>query len=388
VNTDKNLMTMSIIIVGTGDLVLSGKLHRSVGEATIYDRIRAADSCFSNLEMPFSMDGYPAEKLIALKCDPAHAGVLKDIGIDVVTAANNHGMDYGLEGLRTTIQTLDSIGVAHVGIGANVEEAFEPVIKTIAGIRVAYIGVTTTLPNGSGAGDSRPGLAGVRVFSKYVVDTVTIDESPGMAPFVETQTYKPDEAKLLATIRRARSEASVVLVAIHWGVPYGWIQNTQDEIATYQRPLAHAMVDAGASAIFGHHPHVVQGVELYHNVPIFYSLGNFIFSNTIVTPNDSFRTYPPYTWSSLQQTLSNIGALAKVSWTSDGKMVECSLIPMTIAEDGEPLEASDEDAKLLRSRLVALSSMWGVSFDTRKEGSGYEMRITKATTGSTETYVQ
>ena len=367
---------MSICIIATGDIVIKDQLRRPTGNGTVYDRLRAADSCFANLEMPFIKDGHPAEKLIPLKCDPAHANVIHDIGVDVVTGANNHGMDFGFEGLRMTSQTLDSIGVAHVGMGENITEAFAPVVKTLNGVKVAYIGVTTTLPNGAGAGRSRPGLAGVRVFSKFVVDTVTIDESPGMAPFVETETYKPDEEVLLKAIRAAKTQADIVLVAIHWGVPYGWIQNSQDEIATYQRPLAHAMVDAGASAIFGHHPHVVQGVEFHKDVPIFYSLGNFIFSNNIVTPTDGWRTYPPYSWSSLQQTLSNIGALVKVSW-AERNLAGCSLVPVTIAEDGEPLEARSEDAEVLVCRLTALSKARGVAFDLRKQEKGFEVFITR-----------
>ncbi|OAG45205.1 hypothetical protein AYO21_00553 [Fonsecaea monophora] len=369
---------MSVSILAAGDIVLNDKLNRTPGPGTVYDRLRAADSCFANLEMPFCKDGYPAEKLIALRCDPQHASVIREIGVDVVTVANNHAMDYGMEGLRMTSQALDRVGVAHVGTGADIFQAYAPFLKTLNGVRVAYVGVTTTLPNGAGAGASRPGLAGVRVFSKYVVDTVTIDESPGMAPFVETETYKPDEEMLLQTIRRARTRADVVLVAIHWGVPYGWIHRTQDEVATYQRPLARAMVEAGASAVFGHHPHVVQGVEWHEGCPIFYSLGNFIFSNTIVTPADSWRTYPPYDWSSLQTTLSNIGGLAKVTW-SQGKVSGCSLVPITIAEDGEPVEATQQDATTLLSRLQALSKDRAIQFTLRKQNAGYEIDITKRT---------
>lgn len=358
-------------------MVINGNLHRSAGDGTIYDHLRSADSGFANLEMPFSKDGYPAEKLVPLKCDPKHAHIIRDAGFDVVTVANNHGMDYGYEGLRTTIKSLDEVGVAHVGIGENVDEAYKPHFKTVSGVRIAYIGVTTTLPNGAGASVSRPGLAGVRVFTKFVIDAVTVDESPGMAPFIETETYKPDEAILLDTIRKAKVEADVVLVAIHWGVPYGWLPSTQDEIATYQQPLAHAMVDAGASAIFGHHPHVVQGVELYKEAPIFYSLGNFIFSNNIVTPVEGWRTYPPYSWKSLQQSLSNIGGLAKVSWVG-GVRTACSLVPVTIAEDGEPLEAESRDAEILSTRLNALSQAWGTGFELKKEKRGFEIVITRS----------
>lgn len=360
---------MSFSVVAGGDVVLSGPLRRPPGAAPIYDELRTADSRFVNLEMPFSKTGCPTEKLIPLKADPDHASVIRDLGIDVVTVANNHGMDYGVEGLRETLKALDGVGVGHVGGGENITESLKPLIKEFNGTKVAYIGVTSTLPNGSGAGPSRPGLAGVRVFSKFVVDTVTIDESPGMAPFVETQVYEADEAALLQTIKAAKAQADIVLVAIHWGVPYGWVALTQDELAVYQRPLGHAMIDAGASAIFGHHPHVVQGVEYYNGAPIFYSLGNFIFSNDIVTPGDSMRTYPPYSWASLQNTISNIGALARVEW-SNGKVASCSIVPMTIMEDGEPVHATAEDAKLLESRMKALSKGRGVVLELENVESG------------------
>ncbi|KAK5053052.1 hypothetical protein LTR84_002026 [Exophiala bonariae] len=365
---------MALSVIGTGDLVINGPLQRPVGQNNVYEHVRRADSCFVNLEMPFSTDGWPAEKLIALKCDPVHAHIIRDLGIDVVTLANNHGMDYGEEGLRTTSKALETNGVAHVGFGKDLVDSFTPVLKSIRGTKVAYIGVTTTLPNGSGAGPSRPGLAGVRVFTKYVLDTVTIDESPGMAPYVETATYKPDEEILLQAIRDAKAKADIVLVAIHWGVPYGWVAAVQDEIATYQQPLAYAMIEAGASAIFGHHPHVVQGVEFYKGVPVFYSLGNFIFSNNIVTPGVGFREYPPYSWTSLQATLSNIGALAKLSW-NENDLTSCSIIPLTIAEDGEPREATEDDANVLVSRLKALSKGWGVIFDLRKLELGFEIMV-------------
>jgi poly-gamma-glutamate capsule biosynthesis protein CapA/YwtB (metallophosphatase superfamily) len=371
---------MLTTILGMGDVVISGELQRGPGRGTIFDHLQAADACFANLEMPFcSKDEIAAEKLITIRCDPAHGHNIRDMGIDVVTLANNHAMDYGLPGLKATIQTIEQCEVAHVGGGMNTSEAFAPVYKTLNGLRVAFIGATTTLPNGSGAGDSRPGLAGVRVFSKFVVDTVTIDESPGMAPYVETATYKPDEETLLSAIRNAKVQADVVLVGIHWGVPFGWAANTQDELAAYQRPLAHAMIAAGASAIFGHHPHVVQGVEVFEGAPIFYSLGNFIFSNDVVTPGDGWRTYPPYSFKSLQQTLSNIGALARVGFRADGKLAQCSLIPVTISENGEPLGATRQDAETLLARLRALSTDKHAAFKLDEAANGHSISMTSLT---------
>ena len=365
---------MSIEISAVGDIVLSGALQQASGEATIYEHLRRTDSCFANLEMPFTTSNTPAEKLIALKCDPVYASIIPQLGIDVVTLANNHGMDYGIDGLHETTDALNSVNVAHVGCGVNVSESFKAVFIEKKGYRVAYIGMATTLPNGSGAGPKRPGLAGVRVFTKYIVDTVTLDETPGMAPFVETETYKPDEQVLLAAIGEAKVRADIVLVAIHWGIPYGWVPLNSSELATYQQPLAHAMIDAGASAIFGHHPHVVQGVEFYKNVPIFYSLGNFIFSNNIVTPTSGWRNYPPYNWKSLQQSLSNIGSMAKLSWT-DGKLSKCSMVAITLNDNGEPIEATLEDGKIFLSRLQSLSEEHGTAISRANARSGFEVIV-------------
>ncbi|KJR89241.1 poly-gamma-glutamate synthesis protein (capsule biosynthesis protein) [Sporothrix schenckii 1099-18] len=374
---------MPISVVVGGDVVINGPLHRPIAANPVYRELHTADANFVNLEMPFASptaaantDTYGAEKLIALHADPSHAPVLRDLGLDVVTVANNHGMDFGVGGLRTTLQALDGVGIAHVGGGETQAEAFGVVVQK----GIAFLGVTTTLPNGSGAGRARPGLAGVRVFTKYVVDTVSLDESPGMAPFVETQTYAADEAVLLDAIRQAaaRTDVSVVVVGIHWGVPYGWVAATQDEIAQYQRPLARAMVDAGASVVVGHHPHVVQGVELYRGAPIFYSLGNFIFSNDIVTPDETFRTYPPYEWGSLQKTLSNIGSLARLEW-DEGKLTGCVMIPVTVEADGEPTYATAADAEVLVARVRSMSQAYGAAVELVQTSDGhYAIRVTEA----------
>ena len=137
------------------------------------------------------------------------------------------------------------------------------------------------------------------------------------------------------------------------------------------------MIDAGASAIFGHHPHVVQGVEFYDEVPIFYSLGNFIFSNNIVEPGSDWRRYPPYDFASLQRTISNIGALAKISWAS-GMISSCSLIPLTITNDGEPVAATADDVELLISRLNTLSKGRRVRFEVKKSEGQVEILVEKS----------
>lgn len=128
--------------------------------------------------------------------------------------------------------------------------------------------------------------------------------------------------------------------------------------------------------MFTHHLHVVHGVEFYNDVPVFYSLGNFIFSHDIVEPDAEWRTYPAYSWTNLQQTLSNIGASSNVSWTG-GKLASCSLVPVTVAEDAMPLHSAADDAELLPSRLKELSQCRGTAFELKKLESGFEITTDK-----------
>ena len=107
-----------------------------------------------------------------------------------------------------------------------------------------------------------------------------------------------DVAQAQGVIRQARRDADVVVVVIHWGVPPAFLAPVQAPLADYQRPLARALVEAGADAIVVHHPHVVHGVELIDGKPVFYSLGNFVFhrlgSQLVVE-----RPSPPYNWNSM-----------------------------------------------------------------------------------------
>jgi poly-gamma-glutamate capsule biosynthesis protein CapA/YwtB (metallophosphatase superfamily) len=103
---------MSFSIIAADDVVINGPLSRPSGKGSVYDHLRSADSRFANLEMLLTKSVYNAKKLNALKTDPIHAQVIRDIGIDVVTVANNHGMEYGVEGLYDTSKAFDAVGAA------------------------------------------------------------------------------------------------------------------------------------------------------------------------------------------------------------------------------------------------------------------------------------
>jgi poly-gamma-glutamate synthesis protein (capsule biosynthesis protein) len=106
---------------------------------------------------------------------------------------------------------------------------------------------------------------------------------------VRTYPHRGDLAALLAAIGRARAEADIVLLSLHWG-----IHMVKGSLADYQREVAHASIEAGADAIFGHHPHIMKGVEIYRGKPIFYSLGNFAIEqphvwDPAILQTESFR---------------------------------------------------------------------------------------------------
>lgn len=152
----------------------------------------------------------------------------KDFGFDYFTIANNHITDQGTSGVRQTREKLGQLGFAYSGCPD----------RTVGDCSLKMVE-----NNGVKFGM----LAFSHIFGRF------------------------DEKKIVAKITKAKKQSDFVIVNIHWGKEY------QKQFNKTQQNIAHVMIDAGADAVIGHHPHVVQGVEIYKNKPIFYSLGNFIF---------------------------------------------------------------------------------------------------------------
>ncbi|SFG06691.1 CapA family protein [Oribacterium sp. WCC10] len=240
-----------------GDIYLSDHVmdaYHSTGDISgvlsdnYLQEIASVDYFMANEEFPFSTGGKQAEdKQFTFRVDPKYVSIFKDIGIDLVTLANNHTLDYGTEALADTISTLDDAGIRHVGAGENLKDARETVTVSIKGKKIAFIGATRVIPEANwAAGESSAG-----VFSTY------------------------DDANLIADIKAAKEQADFVVVYVHWG------EERKESPNEVQKTLAHSIVDAGADLVIGAHPHVLQGTEYYKGVPIVYSLGNFIFGSSI-----------------------------------------------------------------------------------------------------------
>ncbi len=211
-----------------------------------------ADVFVVNLECPFTERGEKIAKNFNFKARPELVAALAAGGVDVVSLANNHLVDYGPEGLFDTLSTLDTHGIASFGAGRTLSEARKPAIVEHKGIRVAFLGYfflgdRNIEPKEVIATESQPGVAG------------HFDDLEVMLAMVD------------ADVRAAKQQADHVLPFFHWG------REGRGTIEPYQQQLARRAIDAGASAVLGSHPHVLQGVEVYKGAPIAYSLGNFVF---------------------------------------------------------------------------------------------------------------
>lgn len=238
-------------IAATGDVNLGGTVGDVIASAgpdypwrRVSDLLGRADIALVNLECSVSTLGTPYPKQYTFRADPATLPAMRNAGVDVVSLANNHSLDYGPEALLDTMAHLRAAGIASVGAGANDAEAWSPHVVTAKGIRVAFVAASRVIPHESWA--------------------VTADR-PGIAT-----AYS--DRRLLSEVRRAGEVADVVVVSVHWGVER---TSTPEE---YQVTLGRRLVDAGATVVIGHHPHVLQPVVRYRGGIIAYSLGNFVFT--------------------------------------------------------------------------------------------------------------
>jgi len=256
----------SVTIAAVGDILFgrylrTGRYRRVAATddpfAEVAPVLTAADIALANVECPIMAE--PKEvtvnsRSLTFRCEPEDAAVLAAAGFDVVSAANNHMLNLGTRGAAQTARNLVAAGIAAVGAGEDEEAAFEPVVVEVGGARVAVLGFTTWT-NGRRPADRN-----------------------GAVAFVSTRRMRTALAERVRAARE-RLDPDFLIVTIHWG----W--EKEDGPRDEQVRAAHAMIDAGADVVLGHHPHVVHEIERYGNGLIAYSLGNFLFDN----PAESWR---------------------------------------------------------------------------------------------------
>ena len=249
--------------------------------------LEEADIVFVNLECTLTDYAYPA--LGGFKGDPALAGDIASLGIDIVSLANSHILDFGNEGLFDTVKALDQVSIKHVGAGRNLEEAVREEVIEKNGLRIGFLSFSAYASRNNAAGVARsernltrekPGLAPIFVKTAFEIDpNPPFQPMPGISPFV-IRTYVEEKSlqTVLDKIREVKKKVDFLFFGVHWGLSFQ--KDLSMEVCEYQPPLAHAMVDAGVDVVVGHHPHHAHGLEIYKGKPIFYSLGNFLYHRT------------------------------------------------------------------------------------------------------------
>ncbi|MHB8894216.1 MAG: CapA family protein [Candidatus Geothermincolia bacterium] len=212
--------------------------------AGVSEAFAATDLSMVNLECCISSTGTPVPgKEYTFRGPADSAGALREGNIKIVSLANNHAKDYGSAAFLETLAHLKENQIAWCGGGQNSTEAYTPAVLDAHGKKVAFVAFTGVVPDGWTATATSPGCA---------------------------TTW--DAKRMAGAIKTARANADYVVASFHWGIELATSPNSE------QRNLAHMAVDNGADLVLGHHPHVVQGFELYKNRLIAYSLGNFVFA--------------------------------------------------------------------------------------------------------------
>jgi poly-gamma-glutamate capsule biosynthesis protein CapA/YwtB (metallophosphatase superfamily) len=268
-----------IRLAAVGDILLTGPTGGdSPREATailadVRPLFRETDLVVGNLECTLPGDGrtVPTEPRVVATEDYVRAAAAA--GVTVVSLANNHMFDCLAEGFHRLRRLLDDLGITYFGAGDNLAEATAPAIVQVRGKRVGFLG----------AADRRCGPSG---FAESDV--------AGVAPL--------EMANLTEAVRRLRGEVDYVIVSLHWG------GERLSMPSPSQVEQAHALADAGASLILGHHPHVLQGLEVYRGVPIIYSLGNFVACDVLYADGDRL------TWNRTERT----GCVLRIDLGPDG----------------------------------------------------------------------
>lgn len=318
-----------IVVVAGGDVdfgrARGRRLLREPGRddfASLRDLLAPADLRFLNLECPISdQDGEtesPASSLV-FTAPPGTEHALARARVDVVSLANNHAWDYGEPALLETLDRLDRAGIRRAGAGRTREEALAPSVIEVRGRRVAFLAVTA-------------------------IWNQDLSPHPGREFIADAEP-----ASLARAIRAARAAADWVIVSFHGGDEY--VDRPREGV----RRLLESAIDAGADAVLGHHPHVVQRVALHRGRPILFSLGNLLMR---------MKSGEPWT---------EYGMIARLRLRDDGvdldvcphRNLGLEAVPLAREPDRAPIEAhfrSRFDGLLREGTLVAPDS--GTRLDT------------------------
>lgn len=253
-----------VVLAFAGDIlfddeysIMASMKQRSNGiydtiSADLLDEMTSADIFMLNNEFTYTLRGEPTfEKQYTFRADPETSEYLLDMGVDIVSLANNHAYDYGELSLLDSMDTLASMQMPYVGAGRNIEEASRPFYFETDGMKIGILSSTQIErldnPDTKGATENSAG-----VFRSW------------------------DGTLLYEKVKEVKEQCDFLVVYVHWGT-----ENTT-ELDWAQKEQARKLVESGADLVIGNHAHCLQGIEVIDGVPVFYSLGNFLFNSKTV----------------------------------------------------------------------------------------------------------
>lgn len=299
-------------LVAVGDIMLDRALGQAIAAgdtlfpfAHVAPILQAADVTVGNLESALGDVGQPANKSYAFRAPPQAAQSLAQAGFDIVSLANNHGMDYGSEALLQGLSLLSGEGIATIGAGADSDRAHRPYITEVNGLVLGFLGYVNVPVEGR---------------APYF-DTASWTAGPDMPGLAWA-----DPTIIAHDVSTLQEQVDHVIVVLHSGYEYAPSPSPEQVAA------ARSAVDAGASLVIGHHAHILQGVEFRGDGVIVYGLGNFAFN----------ITGPPET------------AILTV-WLDKQGVRQLRFIPAIIQGSGQPVPVAEPEASAIRSQIFALS---------------------------------
>jgi len=349
-------------LVCCGDLVLD-EPDPEFWLSGIAPCLRDAQLAIGHLEVPHTRRGREmAADVPAPGADPAHLAAVADAGIDAVTLAGNHIADCGADGIADTLCELDRLGIRHCGAGPNLRQARKPAWLESGDLRVAVLSYNCVGPQESWAQARSAGCAYVRVLP---------EDGGAIRPAARLRDTDPVSVNQMAEDIRAASDAGAqcCVVALHKGIVH-----TPAILAPYERPLAHAAIDAGADVVIGHHAHILRGIELYRDRPIFHGLGNGCVVTRALSPGQSnpkraewarqrrvlfgFEPDPEYFLAPFHPDAVH-GMLARVL-IEDGRLAAVGFVPVFVEPPGRPTLAQGAAADAVVHYVTRISREAGL----------------------------
>lgn len=381
-------MPTDLTMAAAGDAIITRRLSASESThlSAIVDRIRDADVSIVNLEVLLhDYEGYPSENSggTYMRAPPWAADELTWAGFDVFSAATNHAGDYSHGGMEATMEALEERSIPYAGLGRTLADARAPTYVDSPVGRVGVVSACSTVTLGDRAGKQRPDLSGrpgvspLSLDTKYIIDQKTYsrlvelseelsleaikrratdlgfpvpgEDTDGLTLInagdgdhlhftvgddtrIKKVTSDTDREAVLEQIRAANRQAKYVVATLHAHEGEGAWSN-DSSVPSWLESFAHKCIDNGADVFIGHGPHVLRGIELYQNAPIFYSLGDFIMQNETVTrlPAEIYQRYDLDPMNSLPADLFDARAFdennERIGFTADSAFWE-SIVPL------------------------------------------------------------